>query len=145
MKNNTWFKSIDEVDEPTAAQRFFNKFSPTTRKVLDKTIWLLSTARNAVIVVVCVGVAIAFDPEIPDDPRASTFILTGNIDSGLPPFEPPPFSTSQDGEEKSFLDMVKQLGSGIVIIPLISILENMAIAKSFCKVSSRAIIQYEDE
>ena len=76
-------------------QRFFNRFSPTTRKVLAKSIWLISTARNAIVVIICLFIAYGFDPELPDDPKDMniTFIVTGEIESGLPPFEPPPFTT----------------------------------------------------
>ncbi len=134
MKNNTWFDSIEDSENPTLIQRFFNKFSPTVRLVLSKTVWLLSTARNAVIVVICLGIAMIVDPEIPDNPRDSTFVLTGDIESGLPPFEPPPFSTNgTSGEAVDFGGMLSTLNIGIIIIPLISILENVAIAKSFCK------------
>ena len=61
------------------------------------------------------------------------FILTGNIESGLPSFQPPPFSMNSTltGQVISFKDMLAELGSGIVIIPLIAILESVAIAKSF--------------
>ena len=139
MKNNCWFKDLESVEEPSAFQRFTNAhFSPTVRKVLDKTVWLMSTARNAVIVVICVGIAMAVmeDATVPRDD--SIFILTGDIDSdGVPAFEPPPFDTTNNSTgtavEVGFVDMLKELGTGLFIIPLISVLENVAIAKSFCK------------
>jgi sodium-independent sulfate anion transporter 11 len=64
-----------------------------------------------------------------------SFILTGNIEAGLPPFVVPSFSlnNTETGEEISFGGMIYNLGSAIVVIPLISILANVAIAKSFCK------------
>ena len=135
MKNNTWFESVEDVERPTVVQRVFNKFSPMVRRVLSKTIWLLSTARNAVVVVICIGIAMAVeDNKIPDDPRDGTFVLTGDIDGDVPPFEPPPFSTnSTSGEAVDFMGMLQELNTGLIILPLIAILENVAIAKSFCK------------
>ncbi len=137
MKNTKWFDSIEETEHPSRVQVFFNRFSPHTRLVLDKCIWVVSTARNAVVVVICLGIAYGFDPVIPEDPRNATFILTGDIDGGLPPFEVPPFSTVDNSTtpptELDFMDMLSELGSGIIILPLIAILENVAIAKAFGK------------
>ena len=83
------------------------------------------------------------DPELPEG-RNGTFILTGEIDGGLPPFELPDFTydyneTLPSGNSTEihldFSGMVKELGSAILIIPLITILESVAIAKSFCEYS----------
>ena len=53
--------------------------------------------------------------------------------SGLPPFQPPPFSYNDTvtGNVTSFGGMITELGSAIAIIPLLGILENVAIAKAF--------------
>jgi hypothetical protein len=68
-----------------------------------------------------------------EETRNTTFILTGNIESGLPPFQPPPFSLNdtETGNVTSFGGMISELGSAIAIIPLLGILENVAIAKAF--------------
>lgn len=50
------------------------------------------------------------------------FELTGPIGKGFPPIALPPFST----------ELISQLGSAIVTIPLISILETVTIATIFC-------------
>ena len=67
-------------------------------------------------------------------------MLTGEIDGRVPPFAPPPFSipanATGDGEpheEINFSGMLSELGSAIIIIPIIAILESIAIAKAFCK------------
>ena len=61
-------------------------------QILDKTVWVLSTGRNAVVVIICLFVAKAFDPVIDGkEPRETTFILTGNIEAGLPGFKVPDF------------------------------------------------------
>ena len=99
----------------------------------------MATGRNAVIVIACAIIAYAFDPVLPEDreTRNTTFILTGNIESGLPPFQPPPFSVNdtQTGNVTSFGGMISELGSAIAIIPLLGILENVAIAKAFGKIA----------
>ena len=67
-------------------------------------------------------------------------MLTGKIDGKIPPFSPPPFSIpanatgdGQPHEEIGFSGMLSELGSAIIIIPIIAILESIAIAKAFCK------------
>lgn len=49
----------------------------------------------------------------------------------MPSFKPPPFSTEVNNVTYSFGDMMASVGSGVVIIPLISILESIAIASAF--------------
>ena len=87
-----------------------------------------------------------------DDPHQSQcpFTLTGVGQSGLPTFKLPPFSVLRnltenkthylDEDEKhldiqdqfdSFEEMISNIGLDIIIIPLIAIIENIAIAKSF--------------
>merc|ERR1711894_467810 len=124
--------------------------------ILSKAVWVISTARNAVVVVVCALMAYGFDPVLPDGDsnlsasnldhmedthkmtvtHTTTFILTGNIQRGLPALQAPPFSTNvTDGHGvfhyTPFSEMVGNLGSAIIILPLIIILENVAIAKAF--------------
>ena len=68
-----------------------------------------------------------------------TFMLTGKIDAGVPPFSAPPFSIPANAtaegpdHEISFSGMLSELSSAIIIIPIIAILESIAIAKAFCK------------
>ncbi len=136
LKNVTWLKPIEEVDgEPTKCQNCCSGLNPTMRKILAKVIWVVSTARNAIVVIVCLGLAYGLDPDLPEG-RNGTFILTGEIVAGLPPFQPPAFSTNVTTVNGTsihldFGDMVSELGSAIAIIPLISILESVAIAKAF--------------
>ena len=135
----TWFHPVDESRPATRSQNFWRRLlSPTGRKIVGKIIWLFATARNAVIVVVSAAIAFAYDPVLPkinggEENRNTTFILTGNIESGLPPFTPPPFSLNDTttGRVTSFGGMITELGSAIAVIPLFAILENMAIAKAF--------------
>jgi len=136
MKNVTWFDVPDEEEgtEPTTCQSLCARLPSKVRFGLSKLIWILSTARNAVVVVTCALVAYGTDPVLPEDPhsRNTTFLLTGNIQSGLPPFAIPPFSATDDkGNYISFSEMVGDLGEALIIIPLIAILENIAIAKAF--------------
>ncbi|XP_067006361.2 sodium-independent sulfate anion transporter [Anabrus simplex] len=95
-------------------------------KVLEKLAWFMSTARNGMVVVICAAIAVVFHGK-----DQEPFILTGVIDPGLPPFGPPPFSTSFGNTTYTFVDMCRYMGSGIAVVPIISILGNVAIAKAF--------------
>ena len=63
--------------------------------------------------------------------------MTGNIKSGIPQFQPPPFSFNDTSTEPNkiyaFGDMISELGATAIIIPLLAILNTVAIAKVFCK------------
>lgn len=55
----------------------------------------------------------------------------GNVRSGLPPLKPPPFWTEVNGKPVNFIDMCWDLGSSIILVPVIAVLGNVAIAKAF--------------
>ena len=97
-------------------------------KVLTKIIWLVSTARNILVVVFSAVLAYFFELH-----GSQPFILTGYIKPGLPEFKPPPFEAHIDNTTYNFVDMSSALGSGIIVVPLLSILENIALAKVFGK------------
>uniref|UniRef100_A0A182VPV4 STAS domain-containing protein n=1 Tax=Anopheles minimus TaxID=112268 RepID=A0A182VPV4_9DIPT len=60
------------------------------------------------------------------------FKLTGKVASGLPSFELPPFETNH-GKHYDFIDMIRTLGSSVISVPLISILEIVSIGKAFSR------------
>ncbi|EDW74635.1 uncharacterized protein Dwil_GK22031 [Drosophila willistoni] len=88
----------------------------------------LSLSRNALTVIF--GTFLAY---ILSRDGKQPFRVTGNITAGLPPFGLPPFSTTVDGEYVSFGDMISTVGASLGSIPLISILEIVAISKAFSK------------
>lgn len=141
----------------------FNRLSPGLLSSVDKTVWFLCTARNAIVVIVCLALALVLDPELHDcttQPQLCVFSLTGSIQAGLPAFQPPPFSApaantnlshghghgnhsqTEAGDLIPFTEMVATLGPAIVIIPLIAILESVAIAKAFGKLFVFLVLPY---
>uniref|UniRef100_V5HC73 Putative sulfate permease pediculus us corporis sulfate permease n=1 Tax=Ixodes ricinus TaxID=34613 RepID=V5HC73_IXORI len=106
---------------------------PRVRKVIETAWWTIATARNAIVVLACAILAscllnIGMEP----------FDLTKEVQGGLPSFRVPDFSANFNGTNsttihKDFFDIVQELGSGIPIIALLSILESVAIAKAFAK------------
>lgn len=89
---------------------------------------LVSIGRNAIVVIA--GIILAYVLSIYD---YEPFIIVGNITRGLPSFTPPPFSTVVGNVTYNFEEMLTELGQSLVTVPLIAVLESIAIAKSFGK------------
>lgn len=87
---------------------------------------LVSLSRNALAVLV--GTVLAYTCE---QNGSTPFTLTGKVGRGLPPFQMPPFSTVFNGTTYSFEDMLKVYEGSVAFIPLIAVLECIAIAKAF--------------
>jgi sodium-independent sulfate anion transporter 11 len=73
--------------------------------------------------------------------------FSGEIKSGVPSFHLPPFSferpvsnssnsTNPDTEWVTFDTILSDLGMGLAMVPIIAILEQVAIAKAFCELLS---------
>lgn len=88
----------------------------------------LSILRNAIIVFGGILVAYLFHKN-----GVEPFNLTGNISSGFPKISLPPFSTVHNNETYTTSGMINALGLSVVSVPVISIVEAVAIAKSFSK------------
>ncbi|XP_053692779.1 sodium-independent sulfate anion transporter [Sabethes cyaneus] len=101
------------------------------RKALGMALWLIATARNALLVLVTSLIAFYFDRN-----GSRPFILTGTVRSGIPGFHLPPFSTQIPGANNTvtdwdFLQMASELNVNIVLVPVIAVLGNVAISKAF--------------
>ncbi|KAH9645242.1 hypothetical protein HF086_012120 [Spodoptera exigua] len=58
-------------------------------------------------------------------------IVAGEVKPGLPELSAPPFSATVGNHTYTFSEMASTLGSAIFVVPLLSILENIALAKVF--------------
>ncbi|KAM7360061.1 sodium-independent sulfate anion transporter-like [Cochliomyia hominivorax] len=97
--------------------------------------WVIGTSRNAVLVIVTSAIGYYLISSGID-----IFRMVGYVPSGMPEFRLPPFSMTKitnttSGEiievHESFAQMVSSLGSGLIVVPLISLLENMAVVQAF--------------
>ncbi|XP_032664642.1 sodium-independent sulfate anion transporter-like [Odontomachus brunneus] len=95
---------------------------------LKRFLWTIGTARNALVVILCTVASYIFETR-----GGAPFILTGHIDAGLPRVEPPPFWRTVGNQTENFIDMATNLRTGILVVPLISIIGNVAIAKAFSR------------
>ncbi|XP_012145971.2 sodium-independent sulfate anion transporter [Megachile rotundata] len=103
------------------------KMPSKARAIMQKSLWLLSTSRNILVVLVCAVMCWLLESHLGFSPVS----LTGHVKQGLPEFRPPPFQTYHNNETYNFIDMVSALGSGCLVIPLLSLLETISIAKVF--------------
>lgn len=55
----------------------------------------------------------------------------GKVPSGFPEVSPPAFSLQKDNVTLTFGEMVSELTTGVIFVPLISIVANIGIAKAF--------------
>ncbi|XP_076234572.1 sodium-independent sulfate anion transporter [Calliopsis andreniformis] len=99
-----------------------------SNNVFKKFIWFVGTGRNALVVILCAVVSYIYESR-----GGAPFILTGHIDAGLPTIQLPHFSRTIGNQTETFFDMCNNLGTGILIVPLISIIGNVAIAKAFSR------------
>ncbi|XP_063240337.1 sodium-independent sulfate anion transporter-like [Bacillus rossius redtenbacheri] len=98
-----------------------------SQRIVNKLFWFFSISRNALVVLVCSIISYKFSKNGP-----SPFLLSGTIKPGLPPFQLPSFSVqSGNTTAMTFTQMCNDLGSGLVVVPIISVLSNVAIAKAF--------------
>ncbi|XP_026470654.1 sodium-independent sulfate anion transporter-like [Ctenocephalides felis] len=95
--------------------------------VLKRTLWFISTGRNALIVLITALTAYFWERNSGKAP----FILSGKVQAGLPPFGPPPFEANVGNRTVTFVEMCSDLGSAIIVVPLVCVLANVAIAKAF--------------
>ncbi|KAF4097535.1 sodium-independent sulfate anion transporter [Onychostoma macrolepis] len=101
--------------------------APLLVRSARRLVWSLATIRNALVVIA--ATAVAYSAEVTGH---HFFSLTGKTAKGLPPFKAPPLSeTVANGTVITFSDIAKDLGGGLAVIPLMGVLESIAIAKAF--------------
>ena len=98
-------------------------------RIVKKTKWLLSISSNC-LVMLSMSVAMFFIP--------SDLTLTGEVEAGLPAWQLPwEFNRNYTGTNQTRGDLTEpftlagELGLGLAMIPLVSILQHLAIAKHY--------------
>ncbi|XP_063825319.1 sodium-independent sulfate anion transporter-like, partial [Ostrinia nubilalis] len=86
----------------------------------------LVQARNAIVVLVAAIIAFVLHLY-----GRTPFALIGTIHGGLPHFGPPPFTTKVHNQTVDFEGMLGVFGPEGLVMPLVAILESIAIAKAF--------------
>ncbi|XP_062072279.1 sodium-independent sulfate anion transporter [Lepus europaeus] len=97
-------------------------------------VWTATTARNALVVSCAALVAYSFELT-----GHQPFVLTGETAEGLPPVRLPPFWVTTANRTVSFTEMVQDMGAGLAVVPLMGLLESIAVAKAFASQNSYRI------
>ena len=97
--------------------------------LLRKILWLVCIASNA-IVVICATLFVFIYTKFSSK---CNFSLVGEIPAGHIPVDIPPFAFQSKNETVTFVDVASQIRSGFIVVPLLGILESIAIAKSFAR------------
>ncbi|ALC38932.1 CG9702 [Drosophila busckii] len=108
------------------------------QRIVNHLIRFMGISRNATVVVATTVMAMKLQAA-----GRNPFKLTGYIPPGLPSVAWPPFSIEpQPGNAtagiapvpgENLLEMLQSLGSGLIIVPLIALLENVSVCKAFAK------------
>jgi len=98
----------------------------TCNKVSKRTTWFLGLASNAILVVA--GVLLAY---FLSENGKTPFTLIDKVNAGLPDFKLPSFNGNINGTYYDFIDLCTGYGTSLIFVPLICVLESIAVAKAF--------------
>ncbi|KAI4456660.1 sulfate transporter [Holotrichia oblita] len=90
-------------------------------------LWFLSISRNLLLIFISTALAYILS----SDSRYIFSLSVNHLQPNFPSISVPPFNVIGNNTTLTFLDMTKELGMGIVVVPFIAIVTNLAIAKSF--------------
>ncbi|XP_017145193.1 sodium-independent sulfate anion transporter isoform X1 [Drosophila miranda] len=108
----------------------FKQDTSLTRR-LKKVLWYISISRNA-LVVFFTGLLV-FIWVKKSSMEAVPFALSSKVSSAMPSIKLPPFAFEYQNRTYVFTDILHELGSGIIVVPIVAVLANVAIAKAFVK------------
>ncbi|XP_025414085.1 sodium-independent sulfate anion transporter-like [Sipha flava] len=95
-------------------------------KLCSILLFVLTTGSNVLVVIVSSAVAYASI-----DQNQSPLVLTGHIASGIPQFRFPFLDYEDEDEKFTFFEGLSRLWPGAIVVPLVSILSTVSVAKAF--------------
>ncbi|XP_050432664.1 sodium-independent sulfate anion transporter-like isoform X2 [Adelges cooleyi] len=113
------------------------KEQTTAQKILNRSMWLIGTFRSSILVLFCSYLSYLLIEKTGHDVTSDNappipFKVIGKIPSGLPSIDFPEFSVAQTNHTAvGFFEMVSKMGSGVIVLPLIALLENISVCKTF--------------
>ena len=119
-------RSIEEVETDESTTRL--------QKISRKFLWLVSLCRNAIVVLA--SAAIAYSVHTTNEKNCKVddcFTVTGNIIKGLPPFSPPKTFEVFGNQTITGSQLVSRISEGLIVVPLMGILESLSIGKAFAR------------
>ncbi|XP_059155315.1 sodium-independent sulfate anion transporter-like [Physella acuta] len=98
-------------------------------RMLQKCVWTMGTAANAIVVIVAAGVVAIME----NNGHNGTVTVTGNIQAGFPTVGFPKFKMTDGNITMSAGEIFSNIGIGVAIVPLLALVETMAIGKAFAR------------
>lgn len=102
-----------------------------SEKYINKSLWFIGSIRNSIIVISCTVLSYVFINSEGAESTKLPYKIIGNIPAGLPDFNAPQFSVQNGNVTMGFFDMVSVMKSNVIVLPLIGLLENISICKTF--------------
>ncbi|CAH0563787.1 unnamed protein product, partial [Brassicogethes aeneus] len=99
----------------------------TRNRNLRKSLWFLGISKNAI----CVFLTSLLGIYLHEWRGGAPFKLTGEVVQGLPSFSFPNLTAVIDDKPVNFKGMLESLGWGVIVVPFVAVLANVAIAKSY--------------
>ena len=106
----------------------FKQETPLTQR-LKKVLWYISISRNALVVFFSGLMVFMWVKKTSIE--AVPFVLSSKVSSGMPTIKLPPFAFEHQNRTYVFTDILHELGSGVILVPIVAVLANVAIAKAF--------------
>ncbi|KAI0240297.1 hypothetical protein LSAT2_009017 [Lamellibrachia satsuma] len=97
-------------------------------KIIRKLLWFVGTARNAVVMIATGVLAYYFSIY-----SIGNLSLTGEVKSGLPAIIIPAFTLDKNNITYTTGELFSKIGSGFAIVPLLSLIETIAIGQAFAR------------
>lgn len=97
------------------------------KRVFKKMLWFVSTARNFIAVVVTAFIAYCYE----QTGHLPPFEISKSVDTGLPPVKFPPLMPTFANHTYTVTEVADILSPGYIVIPIVAVLANVAIAKAF--------------
>ncbi|XP_060581576.1 sodium-independent sulfate anion transporter-like isoform X2 [Ruditapes philippinarum] len=99
------------------------------QKIIRKIVWLVGIGANAIVVITSAGVVAILHYY----GYTSEITTTGYVKPGLPPFKFPSFSVQNGNSTIGGGDIISDIGTGLFIVPILGLVESIAIGKAFAR------------
>ncbi|XP_050419849.1 sodium-independent sulfate anion transporter-like isoform X2 [Adelges cooleyi] len=94
---------------------------------LKRALWYLSISRNTLVVLIAMFITYMYESSGSPVP----YLTTSTVEAGLPTLQLPPFGYTSGNTTVTLSEMLYEIRSAMFIIPLVSILANVSIAKAY--------------
>ena len=108
--------------------------SSTRSKICNKLKWIITVSRNSLVLIVSSIIAYVI-VDIYD--MQNTVYITGEVKPGIPSWDLPwHFGLNNTQEAKGPFELAEDFGIGLVMLPLVSMIQVIAIVHNFSRKSS---------